>query len=149
MKKIAPWFVLLLFLFSSVGFAASLQSLNKNQIIQALQDKTITIVPLVTHDGQLINNSIFVYFSKQNQIVGKFANPVESEPLTDQGTWAVNDNNMLCVTWQQWFVRRPICVSVYNFDSSWIFVNPEGNKIEMMAFKINDEDGNQIQANDQ
>lgn len=146
MKKIKLFlFALTLFSFSFPVMAAFLQSLSNNQVIQAFQDKTITIVPLVTHNGRLIDNFIFAYFSKQNQITGKFATPVDSEPQTDQGTWSVDGKGMLCVTWQHWFSQKPICVNVYSFENSLIFVNPKGNKIQMMAFRINDEPGNKVE----
>lgn len=145
MKKLAILLTAVTLLsFSSLSFAASLQSLSKEQIIQALQDKTITIVPLVTHNGQLINNPIIASFNKQNQINAKFSTPVDDEPQTEQGTWKVDENGMLCVTWQHWFAQKPICVFTYSFNNSLIFVNREGNKIEMLTFKINDELNNQV-----
>ncbi len=139
--------VLVLWFVSTLCFAAPLNSLSKDQVIQNLQDKTLTLVPLMTSDGALINNSITAYFSPQGQVTGKVATKFdEDDPQLDQGTWVVDADGMLCTTWQHWDIKRAICVVMYEFDNGFIFVDPKTNKVQMIAFKINTETGNQVQG---
>ncbi len=144
MKKLALLSVVILFFVSPLGFAASMHSLNKEQVTNALQDKTMTTIPLLTLNGKLVNNTISMYFSKDSKLTGQFANKPDNDPQSDQGTWTIKPNGVLCTTWQHLNKQKPICVFVYKLQNGLVFVNIETNKFESMALDENIKDGNQV-----
>ena len=144
MKKSAFLIAPLLLSICTLSFAASLQSLNKQQVTKLLQDKTMTTVPLVTLNKQLVSNTLSVYLDKQGKLNGQFANKPDNDPQTDQGKWTVKSNGVLCATWDHWNQSNPICVFVYKTSNSVIFINQQSNKFESMALEDNIKDGNQI-----
>lgn len=130
-------------LMSTASFGASLQSLNKNQATQLFQGNTMTTVPLVTLNKQLVtNNPITIYFDKQGTATGKFENKPDNAPQNDEGKWMVKGNGIVCVTWQNWNETKPLCVYVYKTNNSVLFINADNNNFESMALKTNMKTGN-------
>ncbi len=132
------------FIFScSFSYAASLQSMSKNQIMQALEGNTITTVPLVTLHGNLVTNTASVYFGKGGQLVGQFANKPDNDSQSDQGTWQAKANGQICVSWKTWTNNNPVCVYTYKLANSLVFINTN-NKFESMVLSNSIQSGNQI-----
>lgn len=132
-------------IYTSFSHAATLQSMNKTQATKALENKTITTVPMVTIDNKLIdNNSVTVYFGKDNEVIGKFATKPENNPQDDKGTWMVKDSGTVCVTWKQWEHNTPICINVYKTSNSLVFINADTNKFESMVLLNNIKTGNTL-----
>lgn len=122
--------------FSTISFGASLQSLTKDQVTQMLAGKSMTTIPLVTINDQLLpNNPVTISFNKEGKVNGQFANKPDSDPQTDQGTWKINANGTTCVTWQHWNQSKPICVNIYSTNNSIIFINQATNNFESMVLK--------------
>lgn len=144
MKKALVFSASLALLVSNLGFANTLHPLSKDQAMKAFEDKTITTVPMVTLHGKLLdNNPITVFFSKDKQMTGKYANKPENEPQDDKGSWNVKANGVLCVTWQHW-ETAPICVYAYKLADSIIFVNADTNKFESMVMDDHIQVGNKM-----
>lgn len=130
----------------AVGYAGPLQSLNKNQVMKVLGNKTITTIPLNTLQGQLIaNNKVSVFFAKDGQLIGRFESKPDNNPQSDEGTWKVNANGQTCVSWKTWTENKPVCVYAYKLANSLLFVNT-ANKFESMVLTDNIADGNQVGA---
>lgn len=146
MKKSVLLSALIILLVSSLGFAATLKSLTKEQVTNAFQDKTITTIPLLTLNDKLVNNTITVYFAKDGKINGQFATKPDNDPQTDQGTWMVKANGTLCAKWDHMNNQKPICVFVYKLNNSLVFANADTNKFESMVLNENIKDGNQAQS---
>lgn len=127
----------------SFSYAASLSSMNKDQVVQALQDQTLTTIPLATLEDQLITNSATIYFDKQNQISGKFAHKPTNDPQSDKGTWEVKDDGSLCITWQHWFKSQPFCDYVYDANNSLLFMKGD-NTFASLVLKKNIKAGNHL-----
>lgn len=144
MKKSVLISALSLVFVSGVSFAASMHSLNKEQIMSALQDKTMTTIPLLTLNDQLVNNTITMYFAKDGALNGQFATKPDTDPQSDQGKWEVKADGALCTTWNQINNKKPICVYVYKTSNSLIFINTDTNKFESMALNDNIKTGNQM-----
>ncbi len=142
MKKIAITTAILL-ASSSLSYAASLQSMDKTLITKALEDKTITTVPLVTLHNSLIANTVSVYFGKKGQLLGQFTNKPDNDPQNDQGTWQVKADGQVCVSWKVWTNNNPICVYAYKLANSLVFVNTS-NKFESMVLSDGIKSGNQV-----
>jgi len=144
MKKLLLSLVLLSL--SSVSLAASLSSMNSMELKNAISDKTITSVSKVTLNGKLIDDSFIGYFNKDGTSKGKLANPpADGGPQTDQGTWKIQANGQLCVTWQKWDNAQPRCVMFYKLNNSLLVIGPN-NVFETLFLDSNIQDGNQIPA---
>lgn len=129
----------------SFSYAASIQALNKGQAIKALEDKTITTVPIVTLHGNLISNTVSVYFGKGKEIIGQFANKPENDPQSDEGTWQVKADGQTCVNWKVWSQKGPTCVYIYKLANGLVFVNT-ANKFESMVLSDDIKAGNQVHS---
>lgn len=145
MKKIVLLVTAALLSVCTLSFgASSLQPLDKSQATQTIQDKTITTIPMVTLNGQLINNTFTGYFDKTGTVKGQLANKPDNDPQTDQGTWMVKSDGTLCATWQHWDNSKPICVSIYKLNNGILFVNQQTKKFESYILQENIKSGNQI-----
>ena len=98
MNKLALLAGAALLTLSSLSFAASLQSLNKSQVTHEVQGKTITTIPLVTLNDQLITNTFTGFFDKNGELKGQLANKPDNGPQTDSGKWQVKADGTLCAT---------------------------------------------------
>lgn len=145
MKKL-PLTLALLLLSSSFAYAQALQSMDKKQVMKALENKTITTIPLVTLHGNLIpDNTASIFFDKEGKVSGQFSSKPANDPQSDQGTWQVKADGQTCVTWQTWTQNKPICVYAYKLANSIVFVNVD-KKFESMVLADNIQSGNQIHS---
>ncbi len=144
MKKLTLVVFALLLSASSLVFASSIQSLNKSQVMKALQDKTITTISLVTMNGKLIDNSFTGFFNKKGELQGELASKPENEPKKDQGKWMVKSDGTLCATWSTWNQKKPICVAVYKLTNGMVLVNQQNRKLETIVLDENIKEGNQL-----
>jgi len=144
MKKSILLLIAALLSFSTLSFGASLQSLSKQQVLNTLQDKTMTTIHLITMNKQLVDNALTIYFDKQGQVSGQLVNKPDNNPQTDQGTWLVKSNGTLCVTWQSWNQNKPICVYVYKLNNSIAFINLDTNNFESLVLNDEIKTGNQL-----
>lgn len=145
MKKILMLGVIsILGCFSTLSFATPLQPLNSEQLKTAVAGNTMTTIPLITLNHKLMNNTMTVYFARKGKLHGQMSNKLEESPQTDNGIWMVKPNNILCVTWQHWNQKTPICVNVYSLNNSIIFVNIENNNFESLVLKENIKSGDHL-----
>lgn len=147
MKKLVILSACALMFVSSFCYAASMQSLNKKQLTQALEDKTITTISLVTLNGNIINNSASIYFSKNNKTDGTMSSKPGNNPQSDEGIWSVKSNGALCITWQHWNDNKPICVFGYQLTNALVLVNTETKNLETLILNINIQSGNSVKTN--
>lgn len=129
---------------SSVSFAATINSLNKNELNQFLADKTITSVPVITMNNQLTPNTFMGYFAKDGTINGKLVTQPDNGPQADAGKWNIESNGNLCVTWQHWNNNKPICVSAYKVANGLMLVNTESHDFETLLLSADIKSGNQL-----
>ncbi len=138
MKKGVILSGLALFAMSTIASAASLQSLTKDQVNQMIGGKTLTTIPLVTMNQELMqDNPVTFTLDKQGKITGQFANKPATDPQTDEGTWMVKPTGTTCVTWQHWNNAKPICVNIFSLNNTLIFVNQDTQNFESMVLKTN------------
>lgn len=144
MKKSVMLVSIVLLSLSAFAFGASMQSLSKAQTTQQIAGKTITTIPLITLNDQLIANSFTGFFDKNGQMKGQLASKPDNDPQTDEGKWIVKPDGTLCATWQHWHQNKPICVSIYKLTNGMLLVNQHNKKIETLILKENIKDGNQL-----
>lgn len=133
-----------LFSLSSLCFGTSLLSLDQQQVTQIFEDKTMTTVPLVTLNHQLINNTLTVFFDRRGKLTGQFTNKPEHGPQSDAGTWLVKSSGVLCAIWEHWSDSKPICVYVYKLNNGFLFVNKDNDNFESLVLKENIKTGNKL-----
>lgn len=144
MKKVLILSALACAAISTTGYCAALSSLSKTQVTNTMTDKTVTSIPLITMDNQLINNTFTGYFSKDGKLTGQLANKPDNGPQTDTGTWKVDGNGTLCATWDHWNSNSPICVSVFKVNNGLLLVNAKNHRFETMLLGTDMKTGNQL-----
>ena len=128
MKKIVVLFALLWSVCTICFADAPLKIIKKDQLIATLQDKTMSTIYLTMFDKHLLPNSLILYFGKEGQVSGSFANKLDNgQPQKDQGLWDVDSSNALCVIWKHWNNGKKECVYVYDGMNSLIFIGLDGN----------------------
>lgn len=143
MKKIKLAAVIALCSMSTVSFAATLHSMDKNHVMKAFEDKTMTTIQTITMNQALVPNTISVYLAKDGSLSGKLANKPDNDPQTDAGKWVVKSDGKLCATWQHWNQGKETCVMAYNMKNGVLFINTN-NSFETFVLADSIKSGNQI-----
>jgi len=144
MKKLVLIASTVLLSLSTIASAISIQALNKGQVTDAISNKTITTIPLVTINGKLEKNTFTGFFHKEGQLNGKMANQPGDSPQADAGKWTVKADGALCATWDHWNDSKQLCVSVYKLTNGLLFVNTENKKLETVVLDADIQSGNKI-----
>lgn len=140
MKKIV---ILLGLLLGTSANAATLHSLNKEQVTQLVANHTLTTISTVTLNGEIQNNTFTGFLAKSGKIKGEFSNKLENDPQQDEGKWIVQKDGGLCFIWDNWGNGKQNCVYAYETKNMIIFVNKNG-KFDSAALKDEIKSGNQM-----
>lgn len=146
MKRIPTAAVLLSI--SSLSLAASISSMSKSEVTDALSDKTVTTISAATLNGKVLANTFTGYFSKDGKMNGGFAQQTEGAPQNDKGTWLVKDDGSICMTWEKWFNGKEECVYFYKLNNGLLIVGTDQN-FESVILNADIKSGNQIPTNTQ
>ncbi|HSW69739.1 MAG TPA: hypothetical protein VLI69_06275 [Gammaproteobacteria bacterium] len=141
MKKLI--LLAVLFSLSPISFAESLTPMNKSAATMELSDKTITTISAATLDGKVISDSFTGYFGKDGKMTGKFANKPAEGPQNDQGSWKVQSDGKVCVTWDHWNNAKEKCVSFYKLNNALLIVNAS-NGFESLILNTDMKSGNKM-----
>ncbi|AWN73506.1 hypothetical protein LEAN103870_14865 [Legionella anisa] len=133
---------------SSLSFAASISSMSKSEVTEALSDKTVTTISAATLNDKVLANSFTGYFGKDGKMMGGFAKQTEGAPQNDKGTWLVKDDGSVCMTWEHWFNGKEECVYFYKLNNGLLVVGADQN-FESVILNSEIKSGNQIAANPQ
>lgn len=129
---------------STAGIASTINSLNKEDLNSILSDKTISTAPVITMDNQLTPNTFTGYFGKDGKVNGKLANQPANGPQSDNGTWKIEANGALCVSWQHWNNASPVCVNAYKVNNGLMLINNKNHDFETLLLSGDIKSGNQI-----
>ncbi len=132
-----------LLLAPSLCFAGTLTSMKKDEVTNAIADKTITTVSAATLNGKVVNNSFTGYFSKDGKSTGSFDNKPETDPQTDTGTWKVDSDGKFCYKWDHWDNNKEQCVSFFKLNNGILVINGQ-NGFESMILSEQIRSGNQM-----
>ena len=135
---------LICMLFASVGFAETMQSLPKDKVVEIVKGNTLTTFPVVTLDKEQLSNTWTGYFAEDGKIDATFATKPATSPQSDNGTWSVDDNGLLCITWQKWVsgANNKACIYLYEVQNGYVLVNLDGSFESV--FKKSSMKGNQV-----
>lgn len=140
MKKLLSLSILFL---STSSFAVSLTPLDKSAATAELSGKTITTISAATLDGKVISDSFTGYFSQDGKVKGKFVKKPAEGPVADEGTWKVNDDGKVCVTWSHWNHAQEKCVDFYKLANALLIVNGD-NGFESLVLTRDIKSGNHV-----
>ena len=122
---------------SSLGFSATLSSINQDQFKQAFVKKTFTAVLTSQLNGKEITSGLTVYVGNKGKIKGKFTDKPVNGPQADQGVYVIKNDGMICITWRHWFKGKEECVYAYNTKNAYIMVdNNDIFHFSIMKFAI-------------
>lgn len=145
MKKMSIAFFAILLAVCSIAYAANnFRHMTKEEVMQALNDKTITTIPLARLNDKLVTNSFTGYFGPNGQSMGKFANqPDNNIQQGSTGTWNVKNDGSVCITWKNWSNDQENCVYLYNAKNSLVITSLDGT---FQTLILNDQiqSGNQL-----
>lgn len=125
MKKSAMALLTAALTVSSVGFAATLNSISKDQVKQAFVNKTYVSISTAQVNGKTVENSFTGYMDDQGKTWGKFTRKPADAPQADQGTYVIKDNGLLCLTWQHWMGGKQFCVYAYETTNSYLIISDD------------------------
>ncbi|STY29843.1 Uncharacterised protein [Legionella wadsworthii] len=135
----------LLLSISSLSIAASMSSMSKSEVTEALNDKTITTISAATLNDKVLANPFTGYFGKDGKMNGKFVQPTKDVPQKDQGTWLVKDDGSVCMTWTQWFKGKEECVYFFKLQNGLLIVGADQN-FESFILSAHIKPGNQTKT---
>jgi hypothetical protein len=122
MKKFIV-FLLTSILFSySLCFAATLNSLNKDQFINAFVNKTSVSIATDNLNGVTIENTFSMFLDGDGNIIGKMSHKPVNEPQTDKGIYSIDKDGTAYITWQHWDGAKKLCFRAFNTENSYINV---------------------------
>ena len=123
MKNSAKVMLVALLATSSMSFAMTMNSISQDQVKQAFVNKTFTSIATAQLNGQSVENSFTGYMDDKGNTWGKFAHKPTDAAQTDQGTYVIKDNGLLCPTWQHWMGGKQFCVDVYETNNSYVLIS--------------------------
>lgn len=124
MKKLAAVFLGTLTA-STLAFAATLSSLDKDQVTHAFVNKSFTSIATVRINSQEITDVFTGKMDDQGKIQGKFQHKPTQGPQMDQGVYTIKDNGQLCITWDHWENtkdEKAFCVYTFDTKNAYIMV---------------------------
>lgn len=133
---------------SSINYAASINSLNKSQVMSAIGDKTMTTISASTLNGKVITDSFTGYFGKDGKMNGSFANKPDNAPQSDKGTWKVKNTGEVCVKWEQWDEGKEHCVYIYKLSNALLITGTD-KAFESVVLNTDLKPGNQTNTQNQ
>lgn len=144
MKKSISVIFGILVSFNSMCFAATLNTLTKDQVIQAFVNKTSTSIATDNLNGRTIENTFAMFLDDKGNIVGKMSHKPANEPQMDKGIYSIDEDGTTYITWQHWDAAKKLCIHVFNTENAYINVDCD-NVFHTAFMKDSIKVGNQLQ----
>ncbi len=113
---------------SSTVFAANLESLNKDQVINAFVNKTAVSITSKLFNGQEVNESpraFSFYMDDKGNLSGKLGAKSTNGPQTDVGNYKIDAEGRVFCTWRHWYGGKTVCFNFFNTQNAYLAVNCE------------------------
>jgi len=98
----------------SIGYAATLPSLNKSEFVKAFVNKTSSSIATDNLNGQTIDNTFSMFLDDHGNIIGKMSHKPENEPQTDKGKYVIQKDGTAYITWQNWDGAKKLCFHAFD-----------------------------------
>jgi hypothetical protein len=144
MKKLAAAVIsTMLVTVSTLSYADTLNSMNKDQVEQAFVNKTSTSIPVIHSKGRPVANTISIFLDDKGNIFGKMAHKMANEPQTDKGVYTIKDDGTYYLTWQHWDDSKQFCVHFFNTKTAYVVISCT-NVFHTAFMKDSFQSGNQL-----
>ncbi len=144
MKKSTTLVFSALMTISTAVFAdQELESMSKADVQKALVNQTGTSIPTVRLNNQAVTNTFKFYMDDQGHIFGKFLHKPKGQPKIDQGTYNIDSDGKLHITWQHWDNAQAICFYLYNTQNDYLSIGCD-NSFHTAFVKASMRAGNQL-----
>ncbi len=107
----------------SLGFGATLNSIDKDHVKQAFVNKTFSSAGTARFPGQAIGVVFTGSMDDHGNIRAKFSQLTSLVPQNDQGIYTIKDDGRLCITWQHWHGAKEFCNDIYDTANAYILVD--------------------------
>jgi hypothetical protein len=124
MKKLtAVIMIITLGIISPLSFSATLASMSKDQVQQALINKTTISIATDNLNGKTIYNTFSEFLDSKGNILGKMSLKPANEPQTDKGVYSIKDDGTLLITWQHWDGGKQLCAHFFETKNAYIAID--------------------------
>gem|GEM_PF-1610532 len=143
MKKCIIFIFTAVLAISSLCFAATLNSLNKDQFIKAFVNKTSTSIATDNLNGRTIENTFSMFLDDKGNVIGKMSHKPTNEPQIDTGSYLIDEDGTAYITWKHWDGAKKLCFHAFNTENA--FINVGCDTVFHTAFMKNAiKSGNQL-----
>lgn len=143
MKKILLGLFALNICVNSFAYGATLQSLDKEKIKQAVVNKTLVSIGTDNLNGKTIDNTFSMYIDDKGSIFGKMGQKPADEPQKDKGTCIFNDDGSFSITWEYWDGAKEIRGNFFETENAYISIDDQ-NVFHTVFMKDSIKTGNQL-----
>jgi hypothetical protein len=121
MKKLSL-FTGMFLTFSSFCSAATLTSLDKDQVTKLMNDNTFVSIATDNLNGKTIENTFSMYVDGKGNILGKMSHKPKNEPKTDKGVYSIKEDGTIFFTWQHWDGAKELCAHIYETKNAYLAI---------------------------
>ncbi len=121
MRKSALLFAALVF--GSPALAATLESLNKEQVVNTFVNKTAVSIPTDIFNGQLKPNTFSMYLDDKGNVSGKLSAKPKDGLQTDTGTYSIDTDGTIYAVWNHWYDGKKVCFHFFNTDNAYLSID--------------------------
>ncbi|MDP1880413.1 MAG: hypothetical protein Q8K60_05690 [Parachlamydiaceae bacterium] len=125
MKKIQSGIFAIIIGINSLAYGASLNSLDKEKIENALVNKTLVSIGTDNLNGKTIENTFSMYLDNKGNILGKMGHKPVDEPQNDKGVYIINDDGSFSITWEHWDGAKQISGHLYETENAYISIDDQ------------------------
>lgn len=124
-KKIQAGICALIIGINSSAYGASLKSLDKDKMQQAVVNKTLISIGTDNLNGKTIDNTFSMYLDDKGNIFGKMGQKPADEPQNDKGVCTINEDGSFSITWDHWDGAKQIRGYFFETENAYISVDDQ------------------------
>jgi hypothetical protein len=125
MKKIQLGLLAAIIGANSLAYGATLKSLNKDKMEQAIVNKTLVSIGTDNLNGKTIDNTFSMYVDDKGNIFGKMGQKPADEPQNDQGICVFNEDGSFSITWEHWDGAKQISGYFFETENAYISIDDQ------------------------
>lgn len=107
------------------AYSATLKSLDKEKIEQAVVNKTLVSIGTDNLNGKTIDNTFSMYLDDKGNVFGKMGQKPADEPQKDRGICIFNDDGSFSITWEHWDGEKEIRGFLFETENAYISIDDQ------------------------
>lgn len=109
---------------SEPALCSTLESLNKQQFVNAFVNKTVVSINYDVFNGKVIPSIFSFYLDDQGNVTGKLSKkPNNEEPQTDTGHYYIDQDGAGYFTWKHWYSGKKLCFHLFNTENMYLSID--------------------------